>query len=62
MILSKERTRTLSDISKDIGLVFFASLFIGPFIAGSKIQWPVVILGLLLAVVSWLLSLFLIKS
>ena len=47
---------TLSDLSKDIGLVFFATLFIGPI--ATRTFDPVMIgSGLLLSIVSWIVSL-----
>ena len=47
---------TISEISRDIGLVFFATMFIEPIVA--KTLDPVtIILGLLLSLISWFFSL-----
>jgi len=46
---------------RDIGQVFFASVFIGPFF-GSNLNWTVIIFGLILSLVFWSIDLFLIRE
>lgn len=59
--LSDSRFSKLSDISSDIGQIFFASVFIGPLFA-DKFNWTVVISGLILSFVFWAICLILTKS
>lgn len=61
MILSSSRLEILSEISRDIGQVFFASVFIGPFF-NELLNWPLVISGLILSLIFWSISLFLTKE
>lgn len=52
----------LSDISRDIGQVTFASMVVSPFLAGiDKINWLVILSGLMAALVFWFTSVFIIK-
>ena len=59
MQLTSQRLNVLSEISKDIAQVFFASILIDPLVAHTA-NWPLVITGLILATACWLLSLYLI--
>ena len=60
-LLSESRVAKLSEITSDLGQIFFASVFLGPFFL-AKTNWVVVILGLILSLVSWFASLLLIKN
>jgi len=51
----------LSNIARDIGQVFFASMFVGP-IAGNVFNTPLVASGIMLSAIFWLTSLFLAKE
>ena len=51
----------LSETIRDVGLIFFASLFVGPLL-GDKIKWSVVLLGLIVSLVLWYISLLLAKE
>jgi hypothetical protein len=51
----------LSQIMRDIGQVFFASVFIGPFF-GNTLNWTVIISGLILSLIFWSIDLFLIRE
>ncbi len=53
--------RILSEIFRDIGQVFFASIFIGPIITGHT-NWLILMAGLLLSLLSWHISILLIKN
>ena len=46
----------LSEINRDIAQVFFASVFIGPLVAGIT-GWALPISGLILSLIFWSLSL-----
>jgi len=46
----------LSQISRDIGQVLFASMFIGPVISGT-LEIPVVIAGFIFTLLAWYISL-----
>ena len=48
--------KTLSEISRDIAQVFFASMFVGPIVTG-MIKQDFIVLGLLLSVTFWIISL-----
>jgi hypothetical protein len=48
----------LSEISRDIGQVFFASVFIGPLL-GESLHLFLVYAGLLLSLIFWYLSMLL---
>lgn len=61
MRLSSARLEKLSDIVSEMGQIFFASVFIGPFF-NEKTDWSIVIFGLILAASSWFVSLKLIKK
>ncbi len=61
MILSSVKLNTLSEISRDIGQVVFASVFVEPFISGS-ITLPTVIIGLIFSMAAWTASLLLTKE
>jgi hypothetical protein len=56
VILTPEKLKTLSEIARDVGQVFFASMFIGPLVIGS-VNWPLIITGFLVSLIFWLLSL-----
>ena len=51
-IHSFRKYETLSEISREVGLVFFASMFIGPLMS-SEYNISTIITGLLLAIISW---------
>jgi len=51
----------LSETIRDVGLIFFASLFIGPLL-GDKINWSVVLFGLIVSLTMWYFSLLLAKE
>jgi len=51
----------LSEINRDIGQIFFASLFIGPFLTNT-ISWPTVTMGLVLSLIFWSIGLLLAKT
>lgn len=59
--LTRPRYQVISEVSRDIGQVFFASLFIGPLITG-KINWLLVIMGFFLSIMFWLFGVLLIKD
>ena len=60
MLLSSFQIEKLSDLIGEIGHIFFATVFIGPFF-NEKTNWFIVIIGLILSMVCWGGSLFLIK-
>lgn len=60
MSLALKRLNTLSEISRDIGQVFFGLMFLGPLITG-QIDWPIIISGLSLSIAFWVLSVILTK-
>lgn len=51
----------LAEISRDIGLVFFASLFVGP-ITTDTWRFSIIFSGIVLALIFWITSLFLAKE
>jgi hypothetical protein len=51
----------LAEISRDVGLVFFASLFVGPITTDSW-QFSIIFSGLTLSLIFWITSLFLAKE
>lgn len=51
----------LSEIIRDVGLIFFASLFVSPLL-GDKINWSVVMLGLIMSTIAWYIGLLLAKE
>ncbi|KKR44070.1 MAG: hypothetical protein UX02_C0001G0287 [Candidatus Moranbacteria bacterium GW2011_GWC1_45_18] len=53
---SPSKATILSEISRDIAQVFFASMFVGPIISDA-VSWPIVFSGLALSFSCWLLSL-----
>ena len=59
-MLSDSRYNVVSNVLVAAGQVFFASMFIGPFVSGS-INWPVIIAGAALTLVSWLFSISIVK-
>lgn len=61
MLLSSARLKTLSEINKDIGQIFFASMFVGPILTGI-IDWFLSVFGLLLSAIFWSISLLIIKE
>lgn len=56
-----ERAKVFSEILRDIGQVFFASMFIGPLITGS-VDLSISLFGLLFSVLAWYSSVSLIKE
>lgn len=58
MFESKSDFKVLSEISRDIAQVFFASAVISPLTAGLDLHsWPMVVLGLAASIFFWGLSL-----
>lgn len=55
------KPETLSQIARDVGQVFFASMFIGPLIGGG-LSAALVIWGLILSALFWYTSLLLAKE
>ena len=53
-----KKLEILSQISRDIGQVLFASMFIAPIMDGA-LNWQVTILGLILALGAWYMSILL---
>ena len=51
----------LADITVAMGQVLFASAFIDPLVSGVY-KWPLIITGVIFAVISWLLGLLLVKN
>lgn len=52
----------ITEITKDIGLVFFASLFVGP-IATGTIDFTLIVWGLVVSIATWQVSIiFAIKT
>lgn len=60
MLLTVSRIKNLSAISRDIGQVLFASVFVEPIIKGS-LDSKTTFAGLLLTLVSWQASVILAK-
>lgn len=58
MISSLAKPEALSEISRDIGQVFFASFIAGPIVTGA-LDIPLGLSGLTLSIVFWLTSLLL---
>lgn len=62
MKLTVSQIMALSEIARDIGQVFFATMVVSPFLIGiDKINWLVIIGGGILSFVFWTLSVFLAK-
>lgn len=61
MELTLPRREALAAISRDIAQVYFASVFIEPLLKAGDTNWLVVTTGLLLAILAWLLGLFLVR-
>ena len=61
MRLSETQLKLLAETLSNIGIVFFASVFIGPLLNGSS-QWILSLVGLSLSAFCWLLSLSVIKE
>src|SRR3989338_6273651 len=59
-IFSSNKLSVLSEISRDIGQVFFASLVVGVFLSDKNI-W-LILTGILFSIGFWTLSFFIIKS
>lgn len=53
--------KVVSDVSRDIGQVLFASVVIGPLVAGVG-DWFSLSMGLALSLISWYFSVTLIKG
>ena len=60
MTLTKSRLQVISEIARDLAQVFFASVFLEPLITGNANIYSFV-LGLILALASWYLSIVLVK-
>lgn len=60
-MLSDARFKVISNVFVAIGQVFFASMFIGPFISGAM-NWPVIVGGAALSLISWFFSVSIIKE
>jgi len=58
---ASQKSKVYSEISRDIGQVFFASLFIGPLVSGS-IDFTFAFYGSLLSIFSWFLSILFIRE
>lgn len=58
--MNDKRLTKLSDIAGNIGLVFFASVFIGPIISGGQTMMTI-ISGLILSIACWYISMVIIK-
>ncbi|OGE17750.1 hypothetical protein A3F00_03950 [Candidatus Daviesbacteria bacterium RIFCSPHIGHO2_12_FULL_37_11] len=59
--LSDSQFKVLSEISADIGQVFFASTVVSPFLLGvDRINWFVVIFGGILSLLFWSLAIILV--
>jgi hypothetical protein len=58
--MNEKRISKLSDIAANLGLVFFASVFLDPILRGST-DIKSVIIGLIFTVGSWFFSLFLLS-
>ena len=58
MKFSISNIKLISDISRDIGQVFFAAVFIGPLVTGYA-NWFTLVMGLLLSISSWYISILL---
>jgi len=61
MRLSETQLKLLAETLSNIGIVFFASVFIGPLLGGSP-RWILSFLGLALSAFCWMLSLSVIKE
>ncbi len=61
MRLSLKKPEAMGTISRDIGQVFFASLFVGQ-LTSDQVSMPIITSGLLLAIFFWLFSLLLAKE
>ena len=60
-IIEIEKTNILSEISRDIGQVFFASLFVNSFLQ-NEINWYSIIFGFILSLGFWYVSLLIIQK
>lgn len=60
-MLPPSKLKFWSGVSSDVGQVFFASMFVGPFLSGA-INWPVIISGLGLSFVFWITGSLLVKE
>jgi hypothetical protein len=61
MVLSFSRLEILSEISRDIGQVFFASVFLGPLLSEQSF-WATSVSGLLFSITFWGVSLLLTRE
>jgi len=58
MLPSGSEFKVLSEISRDIGQVFFASVVVSPLVAGfDEENWQLIVLGMIGALVCWGFSL-----
>jgi len=55
-----KKLEALSQISRDIGQVFFASTFIGPMVSGA-FDTPIVVAGFIFTLLAWYVSLLFAK-
>lgn len=61
MIIRRAYIKELSNIAHDVGVVFFASLFLGELMM-DHVQWIVVFSGFISALVCWIVGFFLISK
>lgn len=54
-------TKVLSEISRDIGQVFFASMVIGQVMDMTRINWVTISIGLFFALFSWYVSIIIVN-
>jgi hypothetical protein len=55
-IASFVKADAISEITRDIGQVFFASMFVAP-IMQAEINWSITLSGFILLIIFWILSL-----
>ena len=62
-VLTNSQLKVLSEIYRDIGQIAFASMVVSPFLIDiDRINWVIVVSGLLVSVFCWLYSLSLVKN
>lgn len=63
IVLTKTQLKSLSEISADIGQVFFASAVVTPLVSGLEAEkLPVILSGLVGSFTFWLLSVLFVKE